>query len=89
MPDELGGPLLRATRRMALALKAVDGCEGTSTRQHNEPAGNQDLWHFHVHVFPRWRDDHLYDIVHATPVDRATMAERATALRAALARLDG
>jgi histidine triad (HIT) family protein len=31
-----------------------------STRQHNEPAGNQDVWHLHVHVFPRYPGDQLY-----------------------------
>jgi len=29
-------------------------------RQHNEPDGGQDVWHFHVHVFPRYKDDKLY-----------------------------
>lgn len=29
-------------------------------RQHNEPAGNQDVWHLHVHVFPRYEGDDLY-----------------------------
>lgn len=31
-----------------------------STRQHNEPAGCQDVWHLHVHVFPRYDGDDLY-----------------------------
>src|SRR5687767_7288709 len=46
LPEELGTPLFRAMRRAAVALKDAEGCDGTSTRQHNEPAGNQDLWHF-------------------------------------------
>ena len=50
----------RLTRRIAIALKQAFGCDGTSTRQHNEPAGNQDLWHLHVHVFPRFDGDNLY-----------------------------
>ena len=50
----------RLTRRIAIALKEAVGCDGTSTRQHNEPAGNQDLWHLHVHVFPRFDGDDLY-----------------------------
>jgi histidine triad (HIT) family protein len=29
-------------------------------RQHNEPAGNQDRWHYHMHVFPRYAGDDLY-----------------------------
>ncbi len=41
-------------------MKEGYGCEGTSFRQHNEPAGYQDVWHYHLHVFPRWKDDELY-----------------------------
>lgn len=35
-------------------------CDGVSSRQHNEPCGNQDVWHYHLHVFPRYKDDNLY-----------------------------
>ena len=48
------------TRRIVIGLKEAFACDGTSTRQHNEPAGNQDLWHLHVHVFPRYDGDDLY-----------------------------
>jgi len=59
LPDELGEPIQRAVRETALAMKTAYGCDGISTRQHNEPAGNQDVWHFHIHVFPRFTDDKL------------------------------
>jgi histidine triad (HIT) family protein len=48
------------TKRIAIALKEAYRCDGVSTRQHNEPAGNQDVWHLHVHVFPRYFGDRLY-----------------------------
>jgi len=35
-------------------------CDGVSTRQHNEPDGGQDVWHYHLHVFPRYTGDDLY-----------------------------
>jgi histidine triad (HIT) family protein len=60
LPDELGGIIHSVARRIALAMKAAYGCDGVSTRQHNEPAGNQDVWHFHLHVFPRYNGDDLY-----------------------------
>jgi histidine triad (HIT) family protein len=60
LPDDAALPLHRATKRLALAMKAAYGCDGTSTRQHNEPAGGQDVWHYHVHVFPRFEGDDLY-----------------------------
>jgi histidine triad (HIT) family protein len=50
----------RVARMIALALKAAYGCDGVSTRQHNEPAGNQDVWHYHLHVTPRYSGDQFY-----------------------------
>jgi histidine triad (HIT) family protein len=60
LDDAAGLDIHRLTRAIAIALKEALGCDGTSTRQHNEPAGNQDLWHLHVHVFPRAVGDDLY-----------------------------
>jgi len=45
---------------VAIALKKVYQCDGVSSRQHNEPSGDQDVWHYHLHVFPRYKDDNLY-----------------------------
>jgi len=60
IPDNLGGDFFRATRRLAYAMRNALGCEGISTRQHNGPAGNQDVWHYHIHVFPRYSNDELH-----------------------------
>ncbi len=60
MPDELLARVAILARQVAVAMKRAYGCHGTSLRQHNEPAGNQDVWHYHVHVFPRWAGDDLY-----------------------------
>jgi histidine triad (HIT) family protein len=62
LPPDLGLPIQWAVRAAAKALKSAFGCDGISTRQHNEPAGNQDVWHHHTHVFPRWFGDRLYDL---------------------------
>ncbi len=77
---ELAGDVHETARRIALAMKIAYGCDGVSTRQHNEPAGYQDVWHFHVHVFPRYDGDRLY-ARHAesrwtTPDERAPYSER-------------
>ena len=60
IPDELLAAVYIATKRIAIAMRKSYGCDGTSTRQHNEPAGNQDVWHFHTHLFPRYENDQLY-----------------------------
>lgn len=60
MLEEIGHAIFDATKKVAVALKEVYGCEGVSTRQHNEPAGDQDAWHYHMHIFPRNEGDDLY-----------------------------
>ena len=60
LPVELGGELQRLIRETAFAMKLAFGCDGISVRQNNEPAGGQDIWHFHVHVFPR-SEGHVLD----------------------------
>jgi len=60
--DEMLSKLSVLTKKVAIALKKIYKCNGTSTRQHNEPAGYQDVWHFHTHVFPRYDSDQLYEL---------------------------
>ena len=86
IPEDALGALYATVQRIAIAMKAAYGCAGTSTRQHNEPGAGQDVWHLHVHVFPRHEGDRLYEdhllVRWTSPQERAPYAER---LRAALA----
>ena len=60
LPENVGHGIFDASKQAAIALKETYMCEGTSLRQHNESAGNQDVWHYHLHVFPRYKGDNLY-----------------------------
>jgi histidine triad (HIT) family protein len=60
LPVHYAVDIYRVAKMMAIAMKVVYACDGISTRQHNEPAGNQDVWHYHVHVTPRYKDDEFY-----------------------------
>lgn len=77
LPPGLALPIQRVARRIALAFKAAYGCDGVPTRQHNEPAGQQDVWHYHLHVFPRYAGDDLYRIDRggSTPGERRPYVE--------------
>jgi histidine triad (HIT) family protein len=85
VPDEILAAVQVVGKRIALAMKAAYGCDGTSFRQHNEPAGSQDVWHYHLHVFPRYEGDDLYlrsrERYTVSPAERAPFAEK---LRSAL-----
>ena len=84
MPDELGSEVFSATRRLAHAMLAAFGCEGISTRQHNGPAGNQDVWHYHLHVFPRYTNDGLHAGQKKVPYATEQRIALAARLRATL-----
>ena len=60
LPPIYGHAVHDAVREVAIAIRSTYSCAGISTRQHNEPAGHQDVWHLHVHVFPRYEGDELY-----------------------------
>ncbi|RUQ87159.1 HIT family protein [Labedella gwakjiensis] len=74
-------------QEVARAMRATYGCSGVSTRQHNEPDGGQDVWHLHVHVFPRYPDDRLYE---TEPLDGfVSVEERAPFVQRLRSALDG
>ncbi len=60
MPTRLLARIQEVAREVTIGFKEIYECDGVSSRQHNEPAGNQDVWHYHLHVFPRWQGDRLY-----------------------------
>ena len=60
--DDMIGKIYSLVKKLSIVLKKSYECDGVSTRQHNEPAGNQDIRHFHIHVFPRYQDDKLYEL---------------------------
>lgn len=78
LPSHYAEKIHVLAQRIAFAFKETYVCDGVSTRQHNEPAGSQSVWHYHLNIFPRYKDDELYrskDIV-ATPEERLDYAFR-------------
>ncbi len=82
LPDILATPIHAAARSTATAMKVAFGCDGISLRQHNEPAGSQDVWHYHLHVIPRWHGDDL-DLHPAAVADADEVRRRGQQLRSA------
>ncbi|MGY0237120.1 HIT family protein [Longispora urticae] len=60
LPPEAGHAVSDLVREMANAVRHSYGCAGVTVRQNNEPAGDQDVWHFHTHVYPRYPGDELF-----------------------------
>jgi histidine triad (HIT) family protein len=85
IPDEMLAKIHILSKQISLAMKEAYGCDGVSLRQHNEPAGNQEVWHYHLHIIPRYIGDDLYiNYEHCLQSDPATRAKYAAKLRAHL-----
>lgn len=57
LPAEYGHRIFEVAQKVAIAMKHTYGCDGITTRQNNEPEGDQHAFHFHFHVWPRYKDD--------------------------------
>ena len=80
---ELGGEtaavVMRTTVRVARAIKRALQPDGMNLVQSNERAGGQDVFHFHMHIIPRWYDDGLR--LARSPEVRRTMPIKEAAAR--------
>ena len=78
LPADVAAKIHDVARRIATAMMETYGCSGISTRQHNGPDGNQEVWHYHLHVFPRNARNDLYGRPHRLVgvEERARYADR-------------
>ncbi|MFH1896187.1 MAG: HIT family protein [bacterium] len=70
LPSNLNSRINDLAKQTAIAMKKTYACTGTSLRQHNEPDGDQDVWHYHLHIFPRYKNDDLYLLSHTKKLSR-------------------
>lgn len=78
--DEDADDVWHLTRRAAHRLKEVLEPEGLTLFQANRHAGWQDVFHFHIHLVPRWEGDGLTRPWEVTPGDASHLDEIAVRL---------
>ena len=44
-------------KKLAIKMKEKLGCDGVNIVQNNESAAGQTVFHFHMHVIPRFLND--------------------------------
>lgn len=55
--DEYVSRAFVLAKKLAVALKKLTGCDGVNILQNNGEASGQTVFHFHVHVIPRFKND--------------------------------
>lgn len=60
LDDKSGAAVMKAAVKVSNALKKSLNCDGINIIQANEAAASQDVFHFHLHVIPRWKNDSVH-----------------------------
>jgi histidine triad (HIT) family protein len=83
LDDATAAAIMQTAVRVARALKRALGCDGVYLSQANGAAAGQDVFHFHLHLYPRWHGDGM--TVRLGEYDGSEVAKEAmlTRLRAA------
>ena len=57
LPEECAGEVMKLAQKMAVKMKEKLGCEGFNLVQNNGELAGQTVFHFHMHLIPRYRED--------------------------------
>ena len=85
--ETLGGVLMATVAAVARAVKVVWSADGVVIRQNNEKHGDQDVFHVHFHVIPRFagdgfnrgKDRHPLGVVEIPELERIDQARKVQA----------
>lgn len=57
LPEEMAGKAFVLAKRLAKSMTEILGCQGFNIVQNNGEAAGQTVFHFHIHLIPRYLDD--------------------------------
>lgn len=58
LPEELAARAMVLAKRMAGTMTEALNCDGFNLVQNNGEAAGQTVFHFHMHLIPRYNNDH-------------------------------
>ncbi len=59
LDDEVSCKVFMIARKIANAIREEFHCDGINLLQNNGAAAGQTIFHFHMHVIPRYDQDHV------------------------------
>lgn len=59
LPDELAAKALPVAKKMITKLTEMLGCDGYNVVQNNGETAGQTVFHFHMHLIPRYKGDQV------------------------------
>ena len=59
LPEELASKVLVVAKKVVTAMTEVLGCDGYNVLQNNGEVAGQTVFHFHMHLIPRYEKDNV------------------------------
>lgn len=57
LPEELAAKVLVVAKKVIASMTEIVGCDGYNVLQNNGEVAGQTVFHFHMHLIPRYKDD--------------------------------
>ena len=57
LPEELAAKVLLVAKKVVTAMTDIVGCDGYNVLQNNGVAAGQTVFHYHMHLIPRYEND--------------------------------
>ncbi len=84
IPPEQLAALARTVQRVALALRTALQPDGINIIQNNGAAAGQTVFHYHVHIIPRWEGDNAVRLWQPRDADQTELRALAEQIGAAI-----
>lgn len=78
---EVLGHMMRTGQKIARALREITRCDGVNVSMNNEPAAGQEVFHAHLHIIPRFTDDHAFKPINHLSYDETIAKELTSSLQ--------
>jgi histidine triad (HIT) family protein len=85
IPLDVLAAVMRTAQRVALALRDTLKPDGLNIIQNNGAAAGQSVFHYHVHLIPRWEGDHAVRLWRPQEADQTELRTIADQVRRVLA----
>lgn len=81
LTDEQASAIFKVTVKIARGLRTASKCEGMNLVQLNGKAGQQDVFHFHLHILSRFFGDKIVFDWDNTPAPQEALKQIASEIR--------
>lgn len=61
--EEVAGKAMKLAKKLVMHMTEVLGCDGFNILQNNHEVAGQTVFHFHMHLIPRYKDAKNNDIL--------------------------